>query len=105
MLKFKEGVQLTITKPINKLLDAVTLACTEFGVDAVVTSGTDGKHGKQSKHYTAEAIDLRIFHLEVDRHQPLVKRLKEILGKDFDIVLESDHVHLEFDPKGVKPNG
>ncbi len=100
MLKFKEGVELRITKPINKLFDAVVTACNELCVDAVVTSGTDGKHGEHSKHYTAEAIDLRIFHIQPQFHQTLVKRCKELLGKDFDIVLESDHVHLEFDPKG-----
>ena len=100
MLKFKEGVSLTINKTINKLLDAVVVACNELCVDAVVTSGTDGKHGEHSKHYTCEAIDLRIFHIQPQFHQTLIQRCKELLGKDFDIVLESDHVHLEFDPKG-----
>lgn len=102
MLKFKEGVQLTITKPINKLLEAVTVACGELGVDAVVTSGSDGKHMKESKHYLNHAIDLRIFHIVPERHHTLVQRCKELLGKDFDVVLEGDHVHLEYDPKGGK---
>ena len=100
MLQFKEGIQLTITKAINEILLKAEPCFTSFSVPCVVTSGTDGQHGEKSKHYSAEALDFRVRHLKVDLHQPLVKLLKERLGKDFDVVYEGDHVHIEFDPKG-----
>lgn len=99
MLKFKPGVQLTITEAINKILDGVNLAYLGFNVPCVVTSGSDGKHMKQSKHYTNEALDFRISDIQPQDLQPIVKACKEILGKDFDVVLEGNHLHVEYDPK------
>lgn len=99
MLKLKIGVQLTVTDAINKILDGVCPVFDEFGVDTVITSGTDGKHGEHSKHYTMEALDFRTRHLKVENHAALVHRCKHALGKDFDVVLEGDHLHVEFDPK------
>src|SRR6185436_13622014 len=101
-IQFKEGVQLTASKATNEILLKGEPVFTNLGVPMIVTSGTDGHHGEHSKHYSAEALDLRIRHIEPNLHQTVVKLLKETLGKDFDVVLEIDHVHVEFDPKGNK---
>lgn len=98
-LKLKEGVQLTATKAVSKILDAGDLAFTAIGKDCVVTSGRDGVHQVHSKHYTDEAVDLRRFHLQPDEVSPMVQTLKQLLGQDFDVVLEGDHFHIEYDPK------
>lgn len=99
MLKLKIGVQLTVTEAINKILDGVNLVYASFKVPCVVTSGRDGKHIKQSKHYTNEALDFRISDIQPQDLQPIVKACQEILGKDFDVVLEHNHIHVEHDPK------
>lgn len=99
MVQFKEGVKLRVTKAVYEILTAAEAVFTRFSVPVVVTSGTDGQHSKQSKHYSGEALDLRISHLEPESIQPIVKGLKELLGKHFDIVLEVDHIHIEYDPK------
>lgn len=67
----------------------------KYGVEAVITSGKDSVHGDNSKHYLGLAIDLRTYHV-LDR---IVQDLKNHLGKDYDVVLEKDHIHVEYDPK------
>lgn len=101
-LQFKEGVQLTATKAVNKLLYAGERAFAAVGKDCIVTSGRDGVHQVHSKHYTDEALDLRRFHLEPDELDTVVQTLQRTLGQHFDVVIEPTHLHLEYDPKGVK---
>lgn len=66
--------------------------------DLVITSANDGKHMKGSKHYSGEALDLRIWNLMGDEAAVTAELQKE-LGPDYDVVLEKDHIHLEYDPK------
>jgi hypothetical protein len=67
--------------------------------DAVITSCVDGSHSPGSKHYVGAAIDLRIWTLEEAKHKTAVRMLKERLTDDYDVVLEHDHIHVEYDPK------
>ena len=72
----------------------------------VVTSGCDGKHGKDSLHYIHCAIDCRIWFIKNGKQvrltkqtQTLIKKdLDKALGPDFDIVIEPSHIHIEWDP-------
>lgn len=70
-----------------------------------ITSTTDGKHMEGSKHYTGNAIDVGIrssstFQFFSKAIQiALVAAIKAVLGADYDVVLESDHIHVEYDPK------
>ena len=69
----------------------------QLGAETVITSLLDGKHMKGSKHYEGQAVDLRIRHL----HDPQLafSLLRSALGRDYDVVLEKSHIHVEFDPK------
>ena len=71
----------------------------ELGFDCVVTAGIDGSHSRGSIHYKALAVDLRARHIPAPEHPKITAKLKERLGDDFDVVFETDHWHLEFDPK------
>lgn len=94
LLKIKTGV-----KPIILLIAAaVSNASEEFGFDPVITSGNDGVHMKGSKHYTFEALDIRTSNIPKGKVQPFIAALFKRLGSDFDIVLERDHIHCEYDP-------
>lgn len=70
-----------------------------------ITSTTDGTHMAGSKHYNGEAIDVGIrssstFQFFSKAIQiALVAAIKAVLGADYDVVLESDHIHIEYDPK------
>lgn len=70
------------------------------GRPAVITSARDGWHMAGSRHYSGEAVDLRS--RDVKAPQALVRELKDTLGADFDVVLEADHIHLEFDPGALR---
>ena len=77
---------------------AYTIACKCYGqYDCVITSANDSKHGPNSLHYKGQALDLRTRHLNGQGLQSVYHKLKESLGDQFDVVLEADHIHIEFD--------
>ena len=65
----------------------------------VVTSVMDGKHRPGSLHYVGYAADLRTWAIESDHLAEFTQGLAEELGEEFDVVLEKDHIHIEFQPK------
>jgi hypothetical protein len=94
----KSGVDLRGLSP--QMAIAYTIATKCYGqYDCVITSANDSKHGPNSLHYMGQALDLRTNNLPPQAVQSIVDRLKEALGAQFDVVLESDHIHIEFDPK------
>ena len=100
MVTFKRGVLFYASDANLTIKEAGRRACDSVGKDCVVTSGRDGKHGKNSKHYTDEALDFRIWNLGGEENIMLVvDALKDLLGDDYDVVLEPDHIHAEYDPK------
>ncbi len=99
----KSGVDLRGLTP--QMAIAYTIACKVYGQYAcVITSGSDSKHGPNSLHYSGQALDLRTNNLPPQAVQSIVDRLKEALGAQFDVVLESDHIHLEWDVKEKPTN-
>lgn len=65
----------------------------------VLTSVCEGKHGTSSLHYKGMAFDIRTRALNQAEQNAICARLRAALGADFDVVLETDHIHVEFDPK------
>jgi len=65
---------------------------------AIITSARDGAHKRSSLHDQGKAIDIRISDMGVGMPEKVVKELKHTLGLRFDVILESDHIHLEYDP-------
>jgi hypothetical protein len=93
-------VNLNLDPVFKEAAPIIKTAWTMYGAEAVVTSGKDGKHSANSAHYRGQAIDLRIWNLAgVDLVlfcQRLVVALVHNLGPYWYVVLESDHIHLEF---------
>ena len=96
MIKTKGGVKLP---PMAKLLVDVHRAFSQLGSPTTITAGEDGEHMENSKHYTGEALDFRTKYLSPTDKVYLRTLIRESLGKDFDVVLESTHLHVEYDPK------
>ena len=98
---FKEGVKIAGARP--EIVIAMTVADQVYqeltGNEVTITEVTGGKHGIGSLHYVGAAIDLRIWGLSKDMLTKIVLRLRECLGENYDVVLESDHIHVEFQPK------
>lgn len=70
-----------------------------FGLDCCITSCRDGEHKRKSKHYDGYAIDLRTSNIPRNDRQLVCDRIIAALGQQFDVLLEPDHIHIEFDPR------
>jgi len=100
-LMIKPGVRLLGLRPETMLGITVVFATYQhFGYQCVLTSVCDGRHSAGSLHYQGAAFDVRIWTVPPDRRQEVAGACREALGADFDVVLESDHLHVEYQPKG-----
>lgn len=72
----------------------------EEGLELTVTSVVEGTHGAKSRHWSGDAFDCRTQEIPLDKQRLLAARIRSSLGGDFDVVLELDHIHVEYDPKG-----
>lgn len=98
MIHIKEGVRLIGLQPAIVLAIMIAAGVYEReGLELVVTSLADGQHSRGSLHYVGAAVDFRIY--PESNPEDLRQRLAEALGGDFDVVLESNHIHVEWQPK------
>jgi hypothetical protein len=99
-LDFKPNVVLDLEREMVIVLPAIERAHQKVGVirGAYITSARDSVHGKGSLHPKGLAIDLRTRDLEMSRIIELASEIKATLGKNFDVVIEQDHLHVEYDP-------
>lgn len=104
MVRFKEGVRgyckTGCVRPVTwVVIEFAEVIFRNIGKECVVTSLCDGKHSRHSKHYEGNAVDFRTRHLTDDEKLSVVARFKQLLSKEYDIILESTHLHIEYDPK------
>ena len=100
MLMLKPDVRITGLRPeIILAIVAAERAYAEIGCELMLTSGIEGSHGRGSLHFAGCAVDLRTQNVPAGKLQPLVESIRAALGADFDVVLESTHLHAEFQPK------
>ncbi len=99
-IKIKPGVRLYGIRPEMVLAIQVAAHIYEgFVSEMWVTSCIDGEHKQNSKHYTGSATDFRTSNLPADKISTVRDAVAVCLGPDYDVVLEVDHLHIEFDPK------
>mgnify|MGYP001945775587 CR=1 FL=1 len=100
-MRLKNNVKLHGIRP--EMLIALLVAdqvYKSYGQDLVITSANDGRHSYTSLHYAGAAVDLRIRYFSKEVQLIVHKEIQEKLNtSDFDVVLESDHIHIEFQPK------
>lgn len=92
MIRIKNGV----TPRLLVLCAAAANTAAALGVDVTITAGTDGCHMTGSKHYTGEALDIRLLGEHTEEFKAA---LAERLGTAYQVVLEKDHIHVEYDPR------
>lgn len=103
MISLKPGVEAKGVKPETLLgLIVADGVYTAEGVPCVVTSLLDGEHKEGSLHYEGLAADLRTRDFSPDRAALVATVLGQRLGTGYDVVLEKDHIHMEFDPPKPK---
>jgi hypothetical protein len=66
-----------------------------------ITSANDSIHHPESLHYKNQAYDIRIWNIigSVSAGaRAWAERMQVALGDDYDVLLERDHIHIEWDP-------
>ncbi len=105
MIELKPGVRIFGMRP--EMLVPIHIAeglWAAHGIETlVITAVIDGKHKRQSFHYSGVAVDLRINTMAVELRPAAVQKLKEALGPDFVVLHEligqkEEHVHVHFLP-------
>lgn len=103
MLRLKKGVIVN-----ERTLPEMWLAA--FVVDKVlrnnygvlfttITSAIDGVHGKKSLHPKGAAFDFRTNDWPKGKEEQITTEIRKALGPQYDVVLEIDHLHVEWDPR------
>jgi len=93
----KAGVDISRLKPeIRKKLPGIAgiIWCVDQE-ELVITSTYEGAHSEGSLHYADLAVDIR----KTRSCGIIVSKIRAYLGKDYDVVLEATHIHIEYDPK------
>ena len=102
MIKLKHGVKLRGIRPEMVLGHGIVASVfAGYDLDCIVTSANDSKHGRGSLHFDGSALDYRTRHIPETGFDWAIfmQDIKDALGPEFDVVLESDHIHVEYQPK------
>jgi len=77
-----------------------------LGYELVITSSTDGVHSATSRYYLGTAIDMRTWttpesgvQMAEPRGTGLVAGLKAFLGRDWFVLDEGTHIHIDWRPR------
>jgi len=94
----KPGVKLNGLKP-ETLLGMMIAKETFAPYDFVITEvSPTGKHKNNSLHNVGYAFDCRTRHISRNKAELVIAQLQKNLGDEWDVILESDHAHLEYQP-------
>ena len=106
-MRLKKGVSVFGLR--NEILLAISIVesvyLDEIQQGVTITSVTEGTHSYNSFHYSGNAFDIRTrFDYRSDQwsnsiKKRLVAEIKSRLNDEFDVVLHSTHIHIEFQPK------
>lgn len=96
---FKSGVNDEgLKKPIVSILNQLDQITQEIlKRDTIITSGVETRSGYRSLHPEGLAIDIRTRDATKDQAQQIVHRIAETVGPCYDVILESNHIHIEYD--------
>lgn len=99
IVRLKPGAKVRGLSPEMNFAFTVIVECYRNGMasECTVTSGVDGEHSIGSKHYVGHALDVRT--KGVPGMDTIAAQIRDSLGDEFDVILEGDHLHVEFDPE------
>jgi hypothetical protein len=96
-MKVKEGVILNGLKiEMRKVLVLAEKLWMDNGHELVITAGLDGVHSAGSLHPFGYALDFRINYFDIETIKRIDEKMKNELGEDYDVVLHSTHIHVEY---------
>jgi len=99
----KEGTNAKVKGMQPEILLAIIIADQLMGKmyerNLTLTSITDGHEDKpKSLHNPGYAFDMRTWSMNGAEKAKFGKELSQLLGDEYDIVVEGNHIHVEFDP-------
>ena len=107
-IRFKESVQAGPLHPsIEHAFNIISIVWEQYfpEIPPVITSLRDGTHISNSLHYggplgdtRCQALDIRSRNLTAREQRVAINQLKRYLGEAYDIILETNHIHIEYDP-------
>lgn len=102
MIQVKDGVFLYGLQ--QEILWAIDVAYSCAPSEDITITGAryNEQHSRASLHNVGHAIDLRTRHLNHEQIRKWVLELKTRLGSNYDVVFEGDHLHVEYQAKGVQ---
>ena len=103
-MKIKNGVMIFGLHPEMQRANCIaSVLYSKYGKELVLTSGVEYRGGNGSLHEKGRACDYRIrFFEDQTTKESVACELTELLGNDFDVILEADHIHCEYDPDDAK---
>lgn len=97
---FKEGIKISgIDYMLLRAILIISDLFSELSITLTITSVMDGVHKSNSLHYEGNAIDIRSFSIPIKFRKDIAKWISNKLGVHYDVIDESDHIHIEYDPK------
>lgn len=107
MIEFKEGVDiLGVSNEILLGIMALESVFWRHGIPFCITSCRDGMHKEGSKHYLGDAVDVRLpsrYSNIANVDIALLNEGRAALNAQFTLLLEADHMHLQF--SAIKQDG
>jgi hypothetical protein len=99
---YKPGVSGTPSQAISYAISVAGQIFSSYGVTLVITSIRDGQHMTGSLHYSGNAADFRRWDLDrIGKTSAAVAQLRSQLGSAYDVILESDHIHVEYEGRAT----
>ena len=97
-MKIKDGCNIEgISRHMQPVFVEAETIWRDHGHELVITCGMDGEHSAGSLHYYGLAVDLRTNYFNPDQAAECADDLQEALSNMYDVVLESTHIHVEYD--------
>lgn len=102
MVKCKDDVRFGgFTTGLVAILHALVIVARNYKDDIMITSGSEGKHLKTSKHYTFQAVDIRshTFPSKQAKYR-FMAEVRAQLGDEYTLLLEdegkpNEHIHIQ----------
>ena len=103
-MKVKKGASLYGLHPMMQIANVEAASIwDDFGQELVITAGGEIRSGGFSLHSNFRACDYRTRYFpNINVTHQVADRLRSALGGDYDVVVESDHIHCEYDPVNPK---
>jgi len=98
-MKIKKGANIQgIDLKMRPVLIHASRVWAKHGKELVVTCGLNGAHSAGSLHYYGLALDFRTRYFDQNKVKYIAGELRSILGADYDVIVHSSHIHVEYDP-------